>query len=555
MRYQAGLIGLTMLSITQGVANAGSETDLRFIIKYKTPISLITAKKQLIKSLKIPLKSMTAMAGGAYVLSLSAEAIKADKGTDATNLVLAQLRELPKIQYAVEDRIGHFKPLPEGERQTLSIPLTHDLQWDEFSAPGGVMLESVAGRRDGAWAFTTGQAAKPIVVAVLDTGVEAHPSLIDNLLKDDNGAVLGWNFAGNNRDVADDTHSWHGTHVAGTIAAYGSVMTGIGEHLKILPVKIPDASGMFYESQVINAIYWSVGADVPSVPKNPYPAKVLNMSFGVDEKPGKEIDHCDAALQEALFFVRDSGAVVAAAAGNDNRWEHYNAPAVCNATMKVASTGPQGLRAYYSNYGPGITYAAPGGDARYGMTGKILSTVKPGEGYQGSGFSFYQGTSMASPHAAGIAGLIYAVRDGAISAEEVEQIMFATTHAFGKSDLPDDACVGKKPCGHGILDANQAIQAALANYDVIFSAPKPEQIASVACEKNASRQVVDVDGVSWIALNPECRSKRYEEQGFIEQSSSGAILARYGSNKVYQLDLSAYKHCQVIGFDGVGCYY
>jgi serine protease len=346
-------------------------------------------------------------------------------------VVLERLRKNPDVFYAVKDRVGHFTPVPDPVQSSYTVDLlTHESQWDEFTRPAGVMLESKAGSRDGAWAYTTGLAKKPVVVAVLDTGIALNDGIINNLVKDSEGNVWGWNFAANNNNLADETKSFHGTHVAGTIAGYGSVMSGM-------------ASGMFYESSVINAIYWAVGGDVPGVPTNIYPAKVLNMSFGVDRGPKDEVDYCDQALQEAVFFARKKGAILAVAAGNDNLWEHFNAPAVCNGTMKIASTGPEGLRSYFSNYGPGITLAAPGGDKRYGLWGGILSTVNPGGGYNGSGFDYYQGTSMATPHVAGVAGLIFSASDKALSPEQIEQILYTTTHDFGVSSDVNKSCIGK----------------------------------------------------------------------------------------------------------------
>lgn len=337
--------------------------------------------------------------------------------------------------------------------------------------------------------------------------------------------------------------------MAGTIAGYGDVMLGMGDHLKILPLKIPDASGMFYESQVINAMYWSVGGNVPGVPANPYPAKVLNMSFGVDERPGKEIDHCDEALQAAIFYVRKQGAVLIAAAGNDNRWDHYNAPAACNGTMKIASTGPEALRAYYSNYGPSVSFAAPGGDLHYGKQGGILSTVRPGGGYQGSGFDFYQGTSMASPHVAGIAGLVYAASNSQITAQKVEEILYSTTHDFGKSKDANSSCVGTKPCGHGIVDAFNALKATFANYDVIFNAPSVAKV-NATCAKSLN-SFTDKDN-HWSLVQGVCGAK-YQGMPHTYQKDH-QIYAQY-DDALYLLKNNRYRQCEVIGVDGIGCYY
>ena len=541
MHFKKSLVGLTLIaSSLQGLATTQAN-EYRFIVKYRQPVTALKLSKQL----NAPVKSLQPIAGGAYVIVIDAHAVKNSSEAE----LLTQLKQNLALVYAVKDRVGHFKPLPKVSMEESFFPITHQLQWDEFAAPGGVMLESAAGLRDGAWAYTTGHASQPIVVAVLDTGIAEHPALKANLLRDSNGEVLGWNFAANNRDLTDETKSFHGTHVAGTIAALGDEMTGVGEDLKILPLKIPDASGMFYESQVVNAIYWAVGGKVPGLPVNPYPAKVLNMSFGVDKQPGEEIAYCDEALQSALDFSRNRGAVAVVAAGNDNHWESYNAPAVCNGTIKVASTGPQGLRAYYSNYGPGVSFAAPGGDLRYGRTGGILSTVKPNGGYQGSGYDFYQGTSMASPHAAGVAALVYAARDGRIKPLEVEQILYVTTHAFGESEDTDKSCVGKKPCGHGILDAESAVKTALANYDVIFSAPKINHLPA-SC--NTKQHILMAEKQSWLMQAASCRQVSDYTSPVIKQSKNGEIIANYGKVS-YVLNTTNYSHCDIIGVDGVGC--
>ncbi|WED43501.1 S8 family serine peptidase [Legionella cardiaca] len=555
MRYPLGLLGLTLFALTSPVM--AKENTVHMIVKYKDPsAAAATLKIELSNLAHLPVASLTPMAGGAYSLIYKTQDLKSNK--DRQELLanmLYRLRKNPKIAYAVEDRVGYFKPLPTlmDEISPLNL-LSHESQWDEFTRPAGVMLESASGYRDGAWAYTTGKAAKPIVVAVLDTGIAFNNSLLNNLVKDQQGNVWGWNFAANNSDIHDETGSYHGTHVAGTIAGYGDVMTGMGEDLKILAVKIPDASGMFYESQVINAIYWSVGGEVPGVPTNLYPAKVLNMSFGVDERPGKEIDHCDEALQEALFYVRKKGAVVAAAAGNDNRWEHYNAPAVCNSTIKVAATGPAGLRAYYSNYGPSVSFAAPGGDLKYGRKGGILSTVNPGGGYQNSGFDFYQGTSMATPHVAGVAGLIFAINNGDIKPEKVEQILYATTHGFGQTTDENNSCVGKKPCGHGILDAENAVKAAMANYDFILTVPKADELKLIPCGEGVYQPntAIKKGKGHWLPIKKSCEPKFTYMHPKLRQTKSGKITVSYGT-AVYQLNDSL--KCQLIGFEGVGCYF
>ena len=560
MDYKTGISGLAMLLLAEGIVSAQSLAEVRVILKYKSPVSVsLSSPQQASQLFKLPVKSLTPVAGDAWLLKLQPKDSDDLYTNSAYDLdtVLQQLRNNPLVSYAVPDRVGHFKPMPSATAPENDILLSHKVQWDEFKAPGGIMLESEAGLRDGAWAYTTGMSSPATVVAVLDTGISLNDSLAGSLVQDANGKVFGWNFAANNKDISDETDSWHGTHVAGTIAAFGDIMLGVGEHMKILPVKIPDKSGMFYESQVINAIYWSVGGTVPGVPVNPWPAKVINMSFGVDKGPGKEIEHCDEALLDAISFARQSGAVIMVAAGNDNRWEHYNAPGACNGTVRVAATGPTGLRAPYSNYGPSVSFAAPGGDLRQGKKGGILSTVNPGGGYKRSGFDFYQGTSMASPHAAGVAGLVYAVSEGAISPERVEQILYATSHAFGKSHDSNNSCVGNKPCGHGILDAANAVKAAMARYDVIITAPLAHELMQATCAKGEYRFKLagsTTESVRWSLPQVSCPKQVNYQHPELKQSSDGSIIAYYGSTQLV-MDSSNFRQCQIIGSHGVGCYY
>lgn len=551
MFKKSGWIGLGLVACSFSV----QAEDMQIIVKYKkAPQTMVAMHTQLARLSGAEVTSIKPMAGGAYVVQFNSEKTA---GLVSSDTILKRLQKNNNVAYALKDRKGYFKPLPKMEGTLFDSLLSHDSQWDEFSRPAGIMLESAPGLRDGAWAYTTGYSKKPVVVAVLDTGVALNDSLVENLVKDDEGNIWGWNFAGNDNDISDETGSYHGTHVSGTIAGYGNVMTGVGEDLKVLTVKIPDASGMFYESAVINGIYWAVGAEVPGVPKNPYPAKVLNMSFGVDAGPGREIDYCGEALQDAISYARNKGAVIVVAAGNDNVWEHYNAPGVCNGTVKVASTGPEGLRAYYSNYGPGVMLAAPGGDLRYGTKGGILSTVHPEGGYQHSGFAFYQGTSMASPHVAGVAGLIHAISDTPMSAQKVEQLLYVTTHDFGQTNDPKYSCVGKRPCGHGILDAENAVKTALTGFDVLFSAPVLHPLKNQLCGKGmikVDKRVVTNNGVTWTLEQADCIADDQLQHPKMRQDEKGQVYAEYGPVR-YKLQQSGYKQCEIVGYDGIGCFY
>lgn len=488
----------------------------------------------------------------------------------------------PQVSFITKDRVGYFNPIEDPEKdlelvnlfeqkfsnQHLSNDLNHSLQWDEFNGPEGVFLESAPGLNDGAWQMTHGSSMDPfdVVVAVLDTGIEYNTDLDANVVKHPiTNNYFGWNFSANNDDLSDETGGFHGTHVAGTIAAAGPNVMGMGPELKILPVKIPDSTGMFYESNVIKAIYWAIGETVDGVDINPRPAKVINMSFGIDEYIGKEVDECSPAVQEAIDYAREKGVIIVVAAGNSNMEHDLGSPGGCKGALRVASTGPTGLRSYFSNYGEGVSFAAPGGDKRYGMHGGILSTVKHETGQDNSGYDFYQGTSMAAPHVAGLAGLIYAANSSSdlyITAKDVEEIMYATTHDFAHGLNGEYSCVGEKSCGHGIINARSAIETVLANYDIIFSSPTSDFLGKKTddCRSDLAKpkhnNIIKPEG-EWNLKQDSniCQYPvEYTHPVISVDNNNKLITAKYGHVE-YQLDYTnRYTTCYQIGYDGVGCY-
>ncbi|MBT8143129.1 MAG: S8 family serine peptidase, partial [Gammaproteobacteria bacterium] len=154
-----------------------------------------------------------------------------------------------------------------------------------------------------------------------------------------------------------------------------------------------------------------------------------------------------STTQSAINSARANGATVIVAAGNSNaNAANYN-PASCDGVITVASVDRGGNRAYYSNYGSVVDVAAPGGETATQANG-VLSTLNSGSQGPGSdNYAFYQGTSMATPHVAGAAALLYEA-DPSATPDDIEAALVNSARAFPGS------C---SQCGSGIVDADAAI--------------------------------------------------------------------------------------------------
>ncbi|MFN8492970.1 MAG: S8 family serine peptidase [Caldilineaceae bacterium] len=166
---------------------------------------------------------------------------------------------------------------------------------------------------------------------------------------------------------------------------------------------------------------------------------------------------CSTAEQSATINdVVSQGAVVVVAAGNDNQNASNSSPANCNNVISVAATDHSGNRAFYSDYGAVIKISAPGGGSESDPSDAILSTVDTGaEGPQASGYAYYIGTSMATPHVTGVVSLMFSL-DAALTPAQVLQLLRANATSF-----PTGSTCSTTNCGAGIVNAAAVLQAVL----------------------------------------------------------------------------------------------
>ena len=335
-----------------------------------------------------------------------------------------------------------------------------------------------------AWAFTRG--SQSVVVAVLDSGITKHPDLDSQVLpgydfvssKASSNDGDGWDADPSDPgDYYTDAKgnfvesSWHGTHVAGIIAASANTIgiTGVAPNIKIQPVRAMGTDGGS-SADLIAAINWAAGLQVPGVPLNPTPAKVINMSMGTSG-----ISLCDdipaagrlGSTGEALKAVKAAGVTSITAAGNFNTDARYSYPGNCYPTINVGATGFHGDRAYYSNFtmpnaqGVGVDISAPGGDDRdqtgapAGSEGQMISTFNDGQSKPGNAtYALEEGTSMAAPVVSGIVALLYSIKP-TITFDEAWNILSKTVTPFKAGGECATSTTGK--CGIGIVNAGAAV--------------------------------------------------------------------------------------------------
>jgi serine protease len=288
------------------------------------------------------------------------------------------LEQDPTVEYAEPDYMAGITARP------VYVPVQLEPNDPYFK----YQWNFVAIQAPAAWDRSTGQG---VIVAVIDTGIDFNTPDLANTQR-----LPGYDFANKDQDPTDD--QGHGTHVAGTIAQSTNNnlgVAGVAYNAHLLPVKVLGANGQGSYEGIIQGIYFAVDQG----------AKVINMSLA--GRAGSQ------ALQEAVQHAHEKGVVVVAAAGNSNSAVEFPA-AYDDYVIAVGSSRFDNGRAPYSNFGPQIDIVAPGGDVGIDQNGDgfadgiLQQTFKP----QTPGtytYLFFEGTSMASPHIAGVAALMLAL--------------------------------------------------------------------------------------------------------------------------------------------------
>jgi serine protease len=450
--------GPAVTATAQAMAVAGPVSTDRLIIKYRSGTAgastaaapadrtlLHRNAQQVAARLGLQLQLQRMGAFDTHVMRLGQRLPQSTVEQLARDIAAAD----PNVEYAEPDRILQAQFTPNDTQ--------YGQQWHYFEATGGLNLPA-------AWDKSTGTG---VVVAVIDTGYRPHADLAANILpgydfiidtavsndgnaRDNNaqdpGDAVVAGECGTGSPAQDESSSWHGTHVAGTIAAVtnnGSGVAGVAYGAKVVPVRVLGKCGG-YTSDIADGIVWASGGTVANIPANPNPARVINMSLGGSGA-------CDTTSQNAINSARSRSTVVVVAAGNSNANAGNFSPASCSGVITVAATNRSGGRAYYSNYGSVVAVAAPGGDVRSSSANGILSTLNAGATAPGAdNYAYYQGTSMAAPHVAGVVALMLA-KNSALTPDEVATRLKASTRAFPAT------C---SQCGTGIVNASAAVDAA-----------------------------------------------------------------------------------------------
>ena len=453
-------------------------------------------------------------------------------------LTAEQARQMAERLRADPQVIAVVPDVREQRQQVTPNDARYAEQWwlqARSASAGSTAANTAAAHFAQAWTRSTGApvSGPATVVAVLDTGITSHPELNSRLLP-------GYDFVSNtdysgdsdgrDNDPADPgdaittaqraaqpalygqcpeapLSSWHGTTVAGQLAAVSNNRDGVAAAnwvARFVPVRVAGQCGASV-SDIIDGLRWAAGLAVVGVPANANPARLVVLGYGGQDpcdsqSATPEIAATARLYEQVLAELRVAGTLVFVAAGN--RRGAAGRPADCRGAIGVTAVNREGFKARYANFGSGIALATPGGDAATGGTcdtlladGGIVSTGNLGDQAPGpAGYVAASGTSFAAPAAAAAASLMLAVNP-ALSADQVTAGLTASARAFPRSTALGD-CSASNPsrcncttstCGAGLLDADEALRYASdpaayvkpANSPLILTGDRFDQCAAL----------------------------------------------------------------------------
>ena len=400
---------------------------------------------------------------GGFALSAvryRAVATAADIESVETSLCNATRCQFPELladtTYTVEVFATNALGVSSSNATVPANDLYFPLQW-YLNGKNGVSMPT-------AWKYSKGDGYK--VVAVIDTGIRAHQQIDKALTRNADGSIYGYDFVSELANAADGDgedsnpndegdssggNSFHGTHVAGIIAAEHDFLgsAGIAPNVKLLPIRALGKDGGTI-SDLVKAVNWAAGVKIAGIPQNKFPVSVINLSLGA-----KEVVSCTGGYASIFDAAIAKGITVIAAAGNESR-ASLSFPGNCNGVITVVATQALGDRATYSNFGSGTLLSAPGGEFNIGSTespdsrGGIISSWVDSANLPS--YRLSEGTSMATPVVSGIVALMYSMQPN-ITPARVRAILQDSVRPFA----PTSNCAIIGGCGAGIINAQLAL--------------------------------------------------------------------------------------------------
>jgi serine protease len=341
--------------------------------------------------------------------------ISADKTVEE---MVAAFSSRPDVEYAEPNYIAHAFMTPNDPYYSYQwhMPLINmPAAWDQSTGIPGV------------------------VVAVIDCGVAYETYGVYTQAPDLAGThfVAGYDYVNNDSHPNDDCA--HGTHVTGTIAQTTNNslgVAGVAFNCSIMPIKVLDASGNGTYTAIVNGITFA--AD--------HGAEVINMSLGGASG--------STALQNAVIYAYNLGVTIVCAAGNAGT-SAPQYPAAYTQCISVSAVRYNSTYPSYSSYGSTIDICAPGGDVTVDQNGDgypdgVLQQTHDGVNYGTFGYYFYDGTSMASPHVAGVAALLISKAGGSMTPTAVRAALQNTATDLGPAGWDQHY-------GYGLVNANAAL--------------------------------------------------------------------------------------------------